>query len=127
MLSPTLATFMYLYATYKHVCTSRYCATMHAHDVVLCYDLYNLCRVNPSIIGHYHILDNNNEKFSHAKNMHRQNLRKILVQPSTIGYMYKEFQGICSNYDGGSYMAHSELYSNKHFLQFLRESRNLST
>ena len=38
--------------------------------------------------------------------MHGKISRKIPVRPSTIGYMCKELQSICYDYDGG--MAHSK-------------------
>ena len=44
-------------------------------------------RVDPSIVGHYYILDIKNEKFLLVKSMHGKILRKI-------GYMYKELQSI---------------------------------
>ena len=48
--------------------------------------------------------------------MHRKNSQKIPIEPSTIGYMCKEFQSICSNYDGGmAYFEHAVLYSNKDY------------
>ena len=38
--------------------------------------------------------------------MHGEFSQKVSVRPSTIGYMYKELQSICSDYDSG--MAHSK-------------------
>lgn len=51
-------------------------------------------------------MDNNNEKFLHVKSMHGKISRKIPIGPLTIGYMCKELQSICSDYDGG--MVHSK-------------------
>ena len=51
-------------------------------------NVYYSYRVDPPIIGHYHILDNNNENFSHAKSMHGKILRRIFIGPPTIGYMW---------------------------------------
>ena len=62
-------------------------------------------RIDPSIVGHYHILDIKNEKFLLAKNMHGKISQKLPVRLFTIGYMYKELQSIYCDYDGG--MAHA--------------------
>ena len=61
-------------------------------------------RVDPPIVGHHHILDIKSEKFLLAKSMHGKVSRRIPV--STIGYMCKELQSICCDYDGG--VAHSK-------------------
>ena len=62
------------------------------------------------------------KKFLCVKTMHWKNLQKIPIEPHTIGYMCKELQIICSDYDDG--MAHSKLtyslHSNEDFPQFLK-------
>ena len=57
----------------------------------------------------HRVLDNNNEKLSHTKSMHRKFSRKKSIGLPTIGFMCKELQklqSICSDYGGG--MAHSK-------------------
>ena len=44
---------------------------------------------------------------------------KFHVEPHTIGYMCKELQIICYDYDGGmTHSKHTVLYSNKDFPDF---------
>ena len=64
-------------------------------------------RVDPPIVGHYHILDVRKLKSLAREKymcMHGKISRKIHVRPFTIGYMCNELPRVCSDYDGGTWL-----------------------